>query len=79
MTAKENASKNKIQNQNNHVISHHTVDKFGKWKINGAEPQPEVTVQVSVCQDGCNKVKVVPPRMLRLNKVTLRAMFSLFH
>ena len=48
MTAKENASKNKIQNQNNHVISHHTVDKFGKWKINGAEPQPEVTVQVSV-------------------------------
>ena len=46
-------------------LSHHAVNKFGDWTARKAEPQPCVSVSVSVCQDGYRQVQMPAPRNAR--------------
>ena len=43
-------------------LSHYAADKFGNWAQRKAEPQPCVTVSVSVCHDGYRQVGVSAPK-----------------
>ena len=44
------------------TLVHHAVDDFGKWLARKPEPQPEVTVSVSVCKDGYNQLGIPKPK-----------------
>ena len=46
-------------------LSHHAADEFGNWAARRAEPQPAVTVSVSVCSEGYEQVGIPAPRKPR--------------
>ena len=46
-------------------LSHHAADQFGNWAARRAEPQPVVTVSVSVCSEGYEQVGIPAPRKPR--------------
>ena len=44
-------------------LPHYAFDKTsGKWKVEKAEPQPEVIVNVQLCKEGYKQIGAAPPR-----------------
>ena len=46
-------------------LSHHAADMFGKWAARRPEPQPAVTVTVSVCTSGYEQIEISAPKKPR--------------
>ena len=59
------ATKPRHKARNMRKLSHHAVDMFGKWAARKPEPQPAVTVSVSVCKVGYEQLSVPAPRRPR--------------
>ena len=58
-----NSNKTRKQNKTMDPLPHYAFDKTsGKWKVEKAEPQPEVIVNVQLCKEGYKQIGAAPPR-----------------
>ena len=58
-----NSNRTRKQNKTMDPLPHYAFDKTsGKWKVEKAEPQPEVIVNVQLCKEGYKQIGAAPPR-----------------
>ena len=58
-----NSNRTRKQTKTMDPLPHYVFDKTsGKWKVEKAEPQPEVIVNVQLCKEGYKQIGAAPPR-----------------